>query len=204
MSNEPKKSSVKTYLLAAAVLLVIPLISYVVGAFNAPKPMNLTKTRESVDRKKLAGDAILTELPKELKNPIAANMENKLEVLGMTVDKPKAAPGSRVVFTFYYRALDHIDEDWQIFVHIDGVGNVYRIHGDHYPVEGKYTTDLWKKGEIIADKFVKYIPLDAPIGRYDAWLGFYIGDTRLKLSNADEVPSDGTNRVKVGTFNVGM
>jgi len=44
---------------------------------------------------------------------------------------------------------------------------------------------------------VKYIPLDAPVGRYDIWIGFYIGEERLKLTNADKVQSDGSNRVKV-------
>ena len=135
--------------------------------------------------------------------PLKANLEDKIEVLGMTVDKPKAAPGSRVVFTFYFRALENIDEDWQIFMHGDGVNNVYRIHGDHYPAEGNYTTDLWQKGEIIADRLVKYVPLDAPFGRYDIWIGFYIGEARLKLKNPDDVPNDGSNRIKVGQFYVG-
>lgn len=204
MSEAKTKSDKRPYLLAAALLLAIPVVSYVVGALNMPRPMSLKKTRQAIDRKAMAGTVLFTAPPPALKNPMSANMEGKIEVLGLSVDKPKAAPGARVEFTFYYRALEAIDEDWQIFVHIDGVNNVYRIHGDHYPVEGKYTTDLWQKGEIVADKMVKYIPLDAPIGRYDVWLGFYIGEERLKLSNPDKVPTDGANRVKVGQFDVGI
>jgi len=204
MSDTKPKPDKRPYLLGAVLVLAIPAVSYLVGALNMPRPMSLNKTRAAIDREALAGTVLLKSLPPELKNPISANLEDKIEVLGMTVDKQKAAPGQRVEFTFYYRALDKIDEDWQIFVHIDGVNNVYRIHGDHYPAEGKYTTDLWQKGEIIADTLVKYIPLDAPIGRYDAWLGFYIGDTRLKLKNPDQAPTDGSNRIKAGQFNVGL
>lgn len=204
MSEEKTAPSKLPYVVAAALLLALPAATYVVGYFNAPRPMNLTRTRASVNREALRGSVLLDKIPPQLVDVVPANLENKIEVLGLTTDKPSAAPGGRVEFTFYYRALENIDEDWQIFMHGDGVNNVYRIHGDHYPVDGKYTTDLWQKGEIIADKMVKYIPLDAPVGRYDIWIGFYIGDDRLKLTNADKVQSDGSNRVKVGIFNVGM
>jgi len=93
--------------------------------------------------------------------------------------------------------------DWQIFGHIDGANNVYRIHADHYPANGKYTTDLWQKGEIVADHYSKFIPLDAPSGTYDVWIGFYNADRRLKLSNPSEVTSDGQNRLKLGQIHVG-
>ncbi|MBN2360003.1 MAG: hypothetical protein JXR83_11165 [Deltaproteobacteria bacterium] len=204
MSEQTKRVPKIPYLVAAAVLLALPAVSYVVGAFNAPRPMNLTRTRASVNRESMRGSVLLAQVPPQLSEVVPANLENKIEVLGMTVDKPMAPPGGRVELTFYFRALDNIEEDWQIFMHGDGVNNVYRIHGDHYPVDGKYTTDLWQKGEIIADKLVKYIPLDAPVGRYDIWIGFYIGDIRLKLTNADKVQTDGTNRIKVGVVNVGM
>jgi len=203
MTDSQNNSKVKAYGLLLVLALLLPAISYLVGAVHAPRPASLTKTRASFDRSALAGDVILDKLPAELTEPLKANMEDKIEVLGMTVDKQKASPGSRVVFTFYYRALGNIEEDWQIFVHIDGVNNVYRIHGDHYPADGRYTSDLWQKGEIIADRFVKYIPLDAPVGRYDVWLGFYIGEGRLKLKNPEEAPNDGSNRIKVGQFHVG-
>ncbi len=203
MSDTPSKPTIQTYLLAGAILLVLPALGYVVGLFNVPRPMNLTKTRAAVDREAMKGDMLLDSLPDSIQTPMKANMEGKIEVLGMSTDKTSAPQGARVEFTFYFRALDTIDEDWQIFGHIDGANNVYRIHADHYPASGKYTTDLWEKGEIVADRYVKFIPLDAPSGTYDVWIGFYIGDSRLKLSNPDEVQSDGSNRVKVGTFKVG-
>ena len=121
----------------------------------------------------------------------------------MTVDTKAAVQGSKVDFTFYFKALDTIQRDWQIFGHIDGASNVYRIHADHYPAEGKYTTDLWKKGEIIGDHYSKFIPLDAPSGLYDVWIGFYLTDKRLPLKNPKEVENDGSNRIKLGQFRVG-
>lgn len=198
-----KAPTIQTYLIAAAVLLALPAISYIVGAFNVPKPMNLTKTRSAVDRKAMQGDILLSKVPDNVVKPMHANMEDKIEILGFSTNKKKAIQGSKVELTFYFKALSAMDQDWQIFGHIDGANNVYRIHADHFPAGGKYTTDLWKKGEIIADHYSKYIPLDAPNGVYDVWIGFYLADRRLKLKNASEVTSDGHNRIKLGQIHIG-
>ncbi|MFH1809509.1 MAG: hypothetical protein ABIJ09_12240 [Pseudomonadota bacterium] len=203
MSDTSSQPSARNYLVAAAILLILPAASFVIGRLNTPRPMSLVKTRAAVDRDGLKGTVLLDALPSTVQQPMTANLEDKIEVLGLSVDKPSALQGERVEFTYYFRALSDIDEDWQIFGHIDGINNVYRIHADHYPVNGNYTTDLWLKGEIVADTYVKYIPLDAPSGRYDVWIGFYIGDSRLKLKNPDKVTTDGSNRVKVGQFTVG-
>ncbi len=201
--NNKNRPSANTYLLAAALLLALPAVSYVVGAFNVPKPMNLKKTRSSIDRKAMQGKVLLDKLPDNIVQPMHANMEDKIEILGFSTSKARATQGSKIELTFYFRALSAMDQDWQIFGHIDGANNVYRIHADHFPDNGKYTTDLWKKGEIIADHYSKFIPLDAPSGTYDVWIGFYLADRRLKLKNPKEVTSDGHNRIKLGQLHIG-
>ena len=52
---------------------------------------------------------------------------------------------------FYFTPTAELDRDWMIFLHIDLRGGSYRIHGDHFPVDGKYNTTLWQVGDYVAD-----------------------------------------------------
>ena len=58
---------------------------------------------------------------------------------------------------------------WKVFIHIDSAGQ--RIHGDHYPVEGLYSTKDWRLNSLIQDTHViKVKPTIKP-----AVFKFYVG-----------------------------
>lgn len=107
--------------------------------------------------------------------------------------------------TFYMRCESEMQHAWRVFLHIDSQKQQYRIHGDHDPPKG-YSTDKWRKGDIIADRHQQWIPLDAPKGVYDVWMGFYDPaheEDRLALSpDQPGVITDKSNRIKLGTITV--
>lgn len=184
----------------AAVLIAFPLLCFILGGFLLPRPAGTEEMRAKVDRRALSG-IVLKSAP-ALNAPVDARLTS-IQVLGANLPTDKLKPGASLPLEFYFKALSETDQNWKIFLHIDRKGATYRIHGDHAPASGRYLTSLWQKGEIIKDVFKTTVPLDAPAGTYEVWLGFYIGDERLKWTGGDASVHDGKNRVRMGTLVVG-
>ncbi len=125
---------------------------------------------------------ILTEAPTP-KFPVGANFENKIELIGFDVDTPLEA-GKRTTFTFYWKVLAPVDQDWKIFLHLESGGK--RHNFDHSPLNGMYETSRWKKGEIIKDTYSDSLPANFPAGNATPYLGLWRGSNRMKVVN--EVP----------------
>ena len=177
-------------------LAAVPVVCFVVGGIFLPAPKSAAEARANVDRSRLQG-IVLSERPTP-KNPVDAVLGDRIRVLGADLPDTPLSRGRGLGIHFYFEALREMDRDWTVFVHIDREGGTYRIHGDHSPADGVYHTSLWQPGEHVKDPLDKLVPIDAPPGRYDVWLGFYIGDERLPFSKGDGSIHDGTNRVRVG------
>lgn len=198
-SRNPPQST--TFLVA--VMLLLPAIAYGVGLTFLPHPTSVATARVIQDKVKLTGDVILKTSPSP-KMPANANFGGKITVLGMDMPETTLSLGSRATMTFYFRANGEMQESWKVFMHIDAQGGRYRIHGDHFMPEG-YGTEKWTKGDIIADRYALWVPLDAQKGVYDIWMGFYEPaheDDRLPLVPGDATATDGQNRLKLGTLTV--
>jgi hypothetical protein len=93
--------------------------------------------------------------------------------------------------------VEELSADYMVFVHVEDVdGRVERMNLDHKPGGGQYPTNQWKKGEIIKDEFVVYVP-PVPVRALNVWAGFWDPktDTRLRLRNVDQVRNDGKDRL---------
>jgi hypothetical protein len=185
-----------------AIMLVFPVIAYGVGFLAMPRPASVQLAREAIDRTTLEGDVVLKAMP----NPQVvanANFGNQLTVLGLDAEKTRVSPGTRLPLTFYFRCDTEMQEEWKVFLHVDAQSAQYRIHGDHFPPAG-FSTDKWRKGDIIADRYALWVPLDAQKGNYDIWMGFYDpnhSDDRLQLvADQAHITTDSSNRVKLGTL----
>ena len=187
-------------LLLAALLAVVPLTSTAVGAVFLPRPQAAAEERRTVDRKSL-GDAV-SKTPPQPTSKVDAVLGDRIRVHGADAPTTPVERGSKLSVRFYFEALADLDRDWQIFVHVDHRLSEYRINGDHFPVEGRYATTLWQRGDVVADDWSRGLPLDAPAGTYDVYVGFYIGNDRLPFSRGDAKVNDGSNRVRVATITV--
>lgn len=178
---------------------VVPVLCFVVGGIFLPAPKTAAEARKSVDRSALA-DVVLKERPRPDVEVDA--VLGDIRVLGADVPDRPLRPGGRLEIDLYFEALAEMDRNWKVFVHIDREGGTYRIHGDHFPVGGGYHTSLWQRGEYVRDRLTNRVPIDAPSGRYDIWVGFYIGDERMPFRSGDKNVHDGQNRIRVGTLTV--
>ncbi|MBI3178330.1 MAG: hypothetical protein HYZ27_01635 [Deltaproteobacteria bacterium] len=154
----------------------------------------MNERRESFDRRALIGSVILDRLPVNA-TAVNAVFGERIELTGVSTDPPKPKRGDSVDVTFYWSAQKPVDEDFMVFMHGDAIdGQARRIHGDHFPAKGKYGTDLWRPGEIIADTFTISIDGDYGPRQLGLFTGLYKGDYRVPLTNKGNAASDAENR----------
>ena len=141
--------------------------------------------------------------PAEVRN--GANFDNKIEMVSALFNPGKAQVGESMKVTITFKVLEEIDIDYMIFVHVEDVdGRVDRINADHAPAGGTYPTSRWKKGDLVKDEFVIYVPPQMPVRGLTILTGFWDPKTdgRMVVKNPDAVRHDGNNRVMLATIPV--
>ncbi|MFT3921481.1 MAG: hypothetical protein QM778_02980 [Myxococcales bacterium] len=135
-----------------------------------------------------------------VQHPVHARFEDKIELVGYTLDlggKDYVGAGQVAHVTWFWRALQGNLGTYKIFLHVDAPNQ--RINGDHEPVDGKYPVRLWDEGDVIVDRQDIPVPATSRPGRYTLNIGFFRGETRLKVV---EGPQDGQDRLRAGEFEV--
>lgn len=154
---------------------------------------------EGVENANPVAAAVLDEAP-DVAFPVGARFGDDVELVGYDLTLPRdgyVGAGERFEITWYWKALGRVSGAYKIFVHIDGMGN--RIHGDHEAVDDRYPVRLWEPGDVIVDRQRLRVPANYRPGPYVMWVGFYSGDRRLEVSQAE---NDGADRAKVGVLQV--
>ncbi|MCY1081048.1 hypothetical protein [Archangium lansingense] len=141
--------------------------------------------------------ATVTQVP-ALSLRSGANFEDKVELVGATVQPGRLSPGEGARVTAYFKVLKPLEEDYLIFVHVeDAEGRAERLNVDHKPAGGLYPTTQWKPGETVKDEFNIALPPGSSARALNIWMGFWEQktDARLQLKNPDAVRNDGRSRV---------
>ena len=155
---------------------------------------------EALHRRARARGWVVSATPASMR-PIGAVFGDKVKLLGYRADPQRPRPGQGVQVTFYWTALRPVAEDYQIFVHGDAVGDQQRrIHGDHFPAQGRFPTDGWRVGEVVVDTFNITIPPGYGARHLGLFTGLYRGDYRLPLSDGGSRPHTGDNRSRAVDF----
>lgn len=166
------------------------------GLACLPNPQSVKEKRENFERAPLRGGLLLTAPPGDMQ-PVEAVFGDRLKLLGYSLEPAKPKAGDRVKIRFYWGALQTVAEDYQVFVHGDAIGDKSsRIHGDHYPAEGKYPTDVWQPGEVVVDPFTLWIPPGYGARSLGVYTGLYHGEHRVPLTTKGLVEADNENRAR--------
>ena len=105
--------------------------------------------------------------------PADFQFENKVALIGYTLDKETFDPADQAKITLYWRSLSPLQENMTVFVHLlDGQGNLV-AQDDAPPVSGAYPPTAWQVGTIIADDHTLAIPQDLAPGSYSLAVGLY-------------------------------
>lgn len=165
-----------------------------------PDPQSVKERREKFDRDSLAGSLLLPSPPAGMIE-VGAEFGGRAKLLGYTLDPERPRPGDRVSITFYWTALQPMAEDYEVFIHGDAIeGNASRLHGDHYPARGKYPTDVWREGDVIADPFTMWIPPGYGPPKLGIYAGLYKDNYRVPLTKKGAAESDNENRSRAITI----
>ena len=127
-----------------------------------------------------------------------ADFAGKVQLVGAEVKPGSLTAGGSATITVFYRVLDELDRDYQIFVHVeDPEGRMRRFNLDHAPAAGAYPTRQWRKGETVKDEYVLQLPGGEVPKAVDVWTGFWHpeSDSRLKVRSTANVRHDGSDRV---------
>ena len=149
--------------------------------------------------------------PKTYNDPegkaVNATFDGKLEFLGYSLNKkllpgqdmPVYQWGDKLELTLYFRVLQRVATNEQIFMHIDTRGN--RIHGDHFPMGGEFPTNTWVPGDVVKDVHTMEIDAATNAGEYFINFGFFMGSRRLPVQPRSA--HDGQDRLMAGKLRVG-
>ncbi|MFN8473159.1 MAG: glycosyltransferase family 39 protein [Anaerolineae bacterium] len=139
---------------------------------------------------------------------VDANWAGKIRLLGYDLDAPNYDPGQEIDMNVYFEALDEMEANYTVFVHLLGpknpaTGDPMWAQSDSEPCERLVPTSTWHKGEIIQHRVRLPIPKDAPTADYRFEVGFYELETleRLPVVSASEGAKD--NAVGLGNVAIG-
>lgn len=156
---------------------------------------------------------ILDELPSDVPNKVDVNFDNKVHLLGWKADPMKAAPGTTVHFTLWWKRTGDLDPGWMLFTHIttdnvkEAKGNLDCVGAIRIEKKEGCTAQLfppseWDKDKIIVDTFDYPVPAEVNWQTTRILVGIWKGDARLAILNADA--NDGDNRANVIALPTGV
>ncbi len=139
---------------------------------------------------------------------VHANWDGKVRLLGYDLDAPNYDPGQEIDMNLYFEALDEMDTNYTVFVHLLGPtnpaeGSPMWAQSDSEPCDRFVPTSRWRRGEVIQHRVRLPIPKNAPTADYQFEVGLYDLETmeRLPVVSASEGAKD--NAVSLGSVAIG-
>ena len=174
-----------------AALLLSPLVLACL-----PNPQSVKERRDDFPRDALRGEQLLDAPPPGMK-PVGAVFGDRITLMGYETIPEAPKRGDNVDVRLYWSVSKPVTEDYMIFVHGDAIGgNARRIHGDHWPAEGKYPTDVWREGEVVVDRFKVRIDDDYGAPRLGIFVGLYKENYRVPMTSKGSGEGDNENRIR--------
>lgn len=158
----------------------------------------LVSTEALADQQERAQPYLLDSRP-DIPVPVEADF-GPIRLLGYDLPTRHFRPGDTFTITLYFEALEDIHTDYTVFIHGEVPDARGRFIGDHAPAQGRYSTDQWRKGQIIMDRWSGLIPATTPRGQMALYVGFFKDNTRLPITQGK---SDGKQRFPLGHVIIG-
>jgi hypothetical protein len=96
-----------------------------------------------------------------------------LRLRGYRLERQTVHPGESVALTVYWQAMEKPPQMYAVFNHLRMPDSTSLWHGDSWPQAGVYTTEHWRKNEVVAEDYTIVVPEDAPPGDYPLYTGVY-------------------------------
>ncbi len=135
--------------------------------------------------------------------PLEANLGDEVKLLGYHLDEPSYHPGDTINVTLYWLALQEMEENYKVFVHLTDQEETRLIaQSDRWPVYNFSPTTRWRPGEMVWDRHEIQIPADEVPGSYGLATGMYILETMENLNVLDESGNPQGTRISLAAIDV--
>lgn len=103
----------------------------------------------------------------------------------------------------YWEALDRVEREATVFVHLYGEDGRLWAQQDNPPVRGTFPTRAWETNLIVVDPYALRLPADASTGIYSLAVGMYDPHTLQRLHAVDKLGQPlPEHRVVLAQFNL--
>jgi hypothetical protein len=116
---------------------------------------------------------------------IAADFGQKIMLLGYDLPKGKAHPGDMITMTAYWKAIDDLGINYQVFVHLLDDNNNLVAQSDKLN-PGDFPTKLWVDDKYVRDNHTIQLPSSLPPGEYKWSLGLWEAKEGWRLPLLDD------------------
>jgi hypothetical protein len=101
-------------------------------------------------------------------------------------------PGAPVELTLVWQATQEMEHDYTLFVQLLAPDGTLKGQIDVWPRDGTHPTSQWREGERVEEGYLVYLDRDAPPGRYQVAVGWYLLETmeRLPVQRGSELTDD--------------
>ena len=133
---------------------------------------------------RVQGRQRLYEAP-DVQHRTSASFGEQIELVGYDLPQTVVRPGGVLAFTLYWRARARMDASYKVFTHLlDGTSKLWGQQ-DNVPCVGECPTSSWLPGEYIVDAYSIEVAANAPPGPYVIEVGWYDGQTGVRLTALD-------------------
>ncbi|HHS96975.1 MAG TPA: phospholipid carrier-dependent glycosyltransferase [Chloroflexi bacterium] len=136
-------------------------------------------------------------------HPMDVRLGEPIRLAGYRLAQDEVSPGDPLLLTLYWRADGPIEQDYTVFVHLQGPDGRLVAQQDHPPVGGTRPTSGWGRGDLVEDPYEVPLPSHLPPGEYLLSVGMYDPTNleRLPAFSADgeRLPED---RIVLATVRV--
>ena len=178
------------------------------GRYRVQTGIYLPETMERLpvfaENMDLVGDAAILDYVQVGRQPgedlgpqheVSFSLGGLVSLRGYDLEVGEPRPGGQVRVVLYWRADQHFEEDYTVFVHlVDQEGRIWGQQ-DSQPEGGFYPTSFWDVGELVRDEYEFDIDKAAPGGGYQLEVGMYILDTGQRLPVMEEGAETGGDSV---------
>ena len=113
------------------------------------------------------------------------NFDDQILLLETDMGERTLSPGTTLELEVLWECLQAMDVDYTLFVQLLAPDGTLRGQVDVWPKEGTHPTSAWHEGETIEDRYTISLADDAPPGRYQVAIGWYLLETMQRLQVLD-------------------
>ncbi len=113
------------------------------------------------------------------------NLDNKVVLMACDLEDDSLAPGGTLRLVLYWHALQQMQENYTVFVHVARADGEILVQRDAQPHDGTHPTSSWEAGELVEDRYALPIPGDAVPDIYWLKVGMYSRATMERLPVVD-------------------